>query len=474
MRTLILSASILALAACGAPHKGADNVAHKAVPPPPPLTKTNDVAEPGKPATPKREISSDARADYKAALENFKNNDKGAWNDGACKGAADKFASVVREHPELVEAQFMVGLSYHKCNMLDDAEKAYQAASHMKGDATKIAMALSNLGEIYYKAGKIDGAKQYWDSAIKANGKLIAARINVASMELEQMRKINNPKDANWKKLEEDARFNLSNALGVDTDSVAAYTQFGLIYMEGWQQNKNRLDLAKTLLDEGKKRNEKYPPLQNAYGLYYMHKVQLNQALQSFQAAVEADPKFVEARVNAGLLTLGFRKYDLAKDLFAKALDVAPKNYNAMIGLGVAQRGLGDLDGAEATYKKAKDIDPRKGDAYFNLGVLYKDFRANKQNNPNPIEALKASSNMYKQAREWFTQFLDKDGDASDKTEAKNNIADCDKVMKQLENAVTSLQNQPPMPAAPPAPAATPAPAAGGAAPPAAGAPAKK
>ena len=353
----------------------------------------------------------------------------------------------------------MVGLSYHKCNLLEEAEKAYQAASHMKGDATKIAMALSNLGEIYFRAGKIDGAKQYWDSAIKANGKLIAARINVASMELEQMRKIGNPKDANWKKIEEDARFNLSSALGVDTDSVAAYTQYGLVYMEGWQQNKNRLDLAKTLLDEGKKRNEKYAPLQNAYGLYYMHKNSLNQALASFQAAVEADPKFVEARVNAGLLTLGFRKYDVAKEMFGKALEVAPKNYDAMIGLGIAQRGLGDLDGAEATYKKARDIDPKKGDAYYNLGVLYKDFRANKQTDPDPVKALRGSQNMYKQAREFFNQFLDKDADASDKAEAKNNIADCDKVTKQLDNAITSLQNQP----AQPAPA--PAPAAGGAAP---------
>ena len=349
----------------------------------------------------------------------------------------------------------MVGLSYQRCNLLEDAEKAYQAASHMKGDATKIAMALSNLGQIYYKAGKLDGAKQYWESALKANGKLSGAHINEASMELEQMRKLN-PKDAAWKKLEEDARFHLSNALGVDTDSVEAYTDFGLVYMEGWQQNKNRLDLAKTLLDEAKKRNEKYPPLQNAYGLYWMHRASLNQALQSFQAAVEGDPKFVEARINAGHLTLGFRKYDTAKEMFAKAVELAPKNYDAMIGLGIAQRGLGDFDGAEASYKKARDIDPRQGDAYYNLGVLYKAFRAEKQTD------LHASVNTYKQAREFFTQFMDKDGDANDKAEAKNNIGDCDKVIKQLETFIQTQANQPAQPAAAPAPA--------GAAPPAAGA----
>ncbi len=275
------------------------------------------------------------------------------------------------------------------------------------------------------------------------------------------MRKINNVKDAKWKSLEEDARQNLSNALGVDSDNVEAYTAYGLLYMEGWQSNKNRLLLAKLLLDEGKKRNEKYPALQNAYGLYWMHRGALNEALAAFSAAVEGDPKFVEARINAGMLTLGFRKYDTAKEMFTKALELQPKNYDAIIGLGIALRGMNDLDGAEAQYKKAKDVDPRKGDAYYNLGVLYKDFRATHQNDPDPIKALQASQNVYRQAKDFFNQFLDKDGSPADKAEAKNNIGDCDKVIKQLDGAITSLQNAPKMPDSPPPQPAAPAPAGG-------------
>jgi tetratricopeptide (TPR) repeat protein len=163
-------------------------------------------------------------------------------------------------------------------------------------------------------------------------------------------------------------------------------------------------------------------------------------------------------------LTLGFRKYDTAKEMFGKALEVAPKNYDATIGLGVAMRGLNDLDGAEAQYKKAQQLDSKKGDSYYNLGVLYKDFRANKQNDPDPIKALRASQNVYKQARDFFNQFADKDGDPGDKVEAKNNIADCDKVIKQLDSAITSLQNAPPptpMPTPPPGPPAGAPPAAG-------------
>lgn len=476
MRNQIILSSLLGLAAaaCGAA-KG-KGVTPGGTPPPPPQIQThNDIAEPGKPAAAKVEVSADAKKDYQAAVEAFRNQDKsGAWSESACKGAAEKFAAVVREHSDLIAAQFMVGLSYQRCNMDQEAEAAYQQAGRMKGDPTKAAMALSNLGQLYYKHGKIDAAKQYWDSAIKANGKLIAARINLASMNLEQMRKINNPKDGQWKKLEEDARFNLSNALGVDTDSVEAYTVFGLIYMEGSQANKNRLDLAKTLMDEANKRNPKYPPLQNAYGLYWMKKGSLNQALQSFQAAVEGDPKFVEARINAGLLTLGFRKYDTAKEHFSKAVELAPKNYDAIIGLGIAQRGLNDLDGAEASYKKAQGIDPSRGDAYFNMGVLYKDFRATKAggNDADPIAGIRKSVVVYKQAKDYFNQFLGKQGSDADKKEAQENIKDCDKVVKQLEQYADNLAKMPKMPDTPPpqqAPApqgaAPAAPAPGGAAP---------
>ncbi|HEU4732279.1 MAG TPA: tetratricopeptide repeat protein [Kofleriaceae bacterium] len=427
--TRLALVTISALAACGGPRTG---VRGGNVPPPPRI----DSSETAGKAQPKREVASDARKDYENAAQQFAATDKAhGWNESTCRQFADRFGSIVRAHPDLVEAQFMVGLSYHRCAMTEDAERAYQQAIRIKPNH---GASLSNLGELYYRANKVNEAKQYWESAIKANGKLTGARINVASLELEQMRKIGNPKDPAWKKLEEDARFNLSNVLGVDSDNVAAYTVYGLVYMEGWQANKNRLDLAKLLLDEAKKRNEKYAPLQNAYGLLYMHRASLNQALQSFTAAVESDPKFIEARLNVGLVTLGFRKYDTAKEMLSKVVELAPKNYDAYIGLGIAMRGLKDLDGAEAQYKKAKEIDPRRGDAYYNLGVLYKDFRASKTSD------LSASIGTYKQAKDYFQQFLTTQGEQADKTEAKEQIALIDKTVNQIQAFMKAQANQPP------------------------------
>lgn len=399
---------------------------------------------------PKRDISSEARNDFGSAAAAFAAADKtGRWSSGDCRGLADRFAAVYREHPNLVEAQYMVGLSYHRCDLLDDATREYEKAAKAKGGH---AQSMSNLAEISLRAGKVEQAKQQWEAALKVQPKLSAARINLAALLLQQMRET---RDAGkWKGLEEQARLHLSSALAVDSSNIKAYTLYGLLYMEGRERNKNRLDLAKLLLDEGEKRNANYPPLKNARGIYFLYRNNLSEALKQFSAAVELDPKFIEARKNVGFTTLGFRKYDSAKEQFSKVLELDSKDYEAHIGLGIALRGLGDMDGAESAYKKAKDVDPKRGDAYFNLGVLYKDFRAAKQSD------LRASQQAYRTARDYFREFMGKTGAEADKNEAKGNIGDCEKLIAQLEEFIKVQQSQPP-PAAPAPAAPAPAPAGG-------------
>ena len=131
------------------------------------------------------------------------------------------------------------------------------------------------------------------------------------------------------------------------------------VYMEGWQKNKNRLDLAKLLLDEGKKRNEKYAAAQNAYGLYCMHRDALNEALAVVRGRGRARPQVRRGPdqrrpAHAGLPQVRHRQGACSR----RSLEIEPKNYEAIIGLGIAMRGLSDLDGAEAQYKKAEAARP--------------------------------------------------------------------------------------------------------------------
>ena len=119
------SAALLALVACGGAKASSGLGGGKGVPPPPPPPSGGGTGEGG--TQEQRTFSEGEKSDYKAAMTAFMQNDtKGGWNESACRSAADRFQSVVRSHPKLVEAQFMVGLSYHRCNLAGDAEKAYQ------------------------------------------------------------------------------------------------------------------------------------------------------------------------------------------------------------------------------------------------------------------------------------------------------------------------------------------------------------
>ena len=275
--TIALALMAVSTAACGAKQKTGLGTGVK--PPPPPKVLSVGAEKP------KRNISKDAKADYKGALAFFQAQEKAGWSESTCRQAADKFSSVIGEHPKLVEAQYMVGRSYHACKMYKDAEEAYRKALQINPNH---GASISNLGDIYFHDGKVGSAKNYWTNAVKANPKLVAARNNLASLELEDMRKTSDP--STWRELEADARKNLSNALAVDNDNVKSYVLYGLVYMEGRQKNKNRLDLAKLLLDEGAKRSKTYAPLENARGLYFLYRNSLSEALAHFEKAVSSIP----------------------------------------------------------------------------------------------------------------------------------------------------------------------------------------
>src|SRR5215207_10186731 len=114
MRNLQIILFGAALAACGGGAKSSGLGKGGGVPPPPAVVKT-DTNTPAGPAAPKVEFTKSAKKDYEAAMSSFAANDKSGWSESACRSSADRFAGVAREH-KVVAAQFMVGLSYHRCN----------------------------------------------------------------------------------------------------------------------------------------------------------------------------------------------------------------------------------------------------------------------------------------------------------------------------------------------------------------------
>lgn len=412
-------------------------------PPPPSVTPGQKV---------EREVSKEAKAEFTEAVKFFQEQDKaGAWTLDKCTAAASKFEAVASAHDKMVEAYFNAGVAYQKCGDAKNAEAMYQRAISINPSH---APSLANLGEIYFRGGNEERGKQYFEQAVKADPKITAARNNLAWILYTKIRKTEDA--ATRKRYEDEALGHLQRVLAVDNDNIVAYTIMALLYMEGWEKNKSRLDVAKLLLEEGKKRKDNYAPLYNAWGLLYLHRQDVSRALEQFRRAVELDPSFTEARMNVAQLVLSFRKYDEAEQQFRAVLDQKgiskEVRYDATVGLGVALRGQKKIDEAAAMYEAAMKLMPERGDAYYNMGVLWKDYKTNEPD-------AKSNKAAYIRAKGFFQQYLSKaDAKGDKRKEAQDNIEDCDKYVAQLDQAIQQMESAPPPPPQP-----APAPAAGGA-----------
>jgi tetratricopeptide (TPR) repeat protein len=373
------------------------------------------------------------------AVNYFRKQEASGWSAGSCDTAADKFlqggSKVKRE-----VAYFNAGVAMQRCGKLGEAEKHYRKALEVN---PKHAPSLANIGELRYREGKTQEAQDLFNKAVTndENIEVSSARTNLAWMLYQQMKAATVP--AQKLQLETQAIQHLQRTLAIDNDNVVAYTVMALIYMEGWEKNRNRLDVAELLITEGKKRSDRYAPLWNASGILKMKRGSVAKALEDFRQAVALDPKLAEARMNVGQIVLSSRDYKEAENQFREVQKLVKRNYEATVGLGVALRGQATvarsagqqaefdakINAAEDAYKAAMEIDPNRPDAYYNLGLLYKDYRTNSSDQQKNIA-------QYRRAKQYFQDYLARADRADQKRdEANGHIQDCDKYVTILSKA---------------------------------------
>lgn len=439
----IVGALMLALAACGGPSAAGKGPAGPKSPAGGPKEETVTATPPAPgeatPPPPPAEQTKDAAWD--SALAAHDEGAKSGWSGGKCEDVAEKFAAAGKN--KRAEAYFNAGSTMLECGKTADAERYFKKALEIDPNH---APSIGGLGEIALRSGDPQKAQGFFKQAVAKDTRLevTAAYVNLAWMNYQAM--LHTQVAATKQQLESEALGNLQRSLAIDNNNVAAYTVMALIFMEGADKNRNRLDVAELLLGEGKKRNDKYGPLWNASGILKIRRNNVAKALEDFKQAVTLDPRLAEARMNVGQIVLSSRDYSEAETQFREVLKLQPKNYEATIGLGVALRGQATrlraqgkaaefeskITDAEQTYNKAIALDANRPDAYYNLGLLYKDYRTNSEDQAKNIE-------KYRQAKKYFQDFQARADKGDEKVdEAKGHIQDCDKYVDILQKAMAS------------------------------------
>ncbi len=275
-----------------------------------------------------------------------------AWREHAQEALADLEAAV-RADPTLEAAQYDLALLYLRLGRKDDARRTVQA---MAEALPKSAAAEALLGLVAEGDGDVATAKAHYERAIEFDPAQPLANVWFAAQALHGQR---------WDEAIRHARL----ALVGDPTNLNAYHALGLAYYK-----KGLLEMARLVCLSGLGIDAKAAPLHNLLGLVQLQRNELRDALTSFDKALDADPHYAEAALNAGAVTLSYADFKTALSYFDKALAARPGDFEARLSRAVALRGLGKLDEAKTIYEALIREDPDAVSPRYNLCVLLTEY----------------------------------------------------------------------------------------------------
>lgn len=120
----------------------------------------------------------------------------------------------------------------------------------------------------------------------------------------------------------------------------------------------------------------------------------LNQAIQKYKAALEADDRIERAYCNLGLIFIAQRNFSKASEAFKKALSLKPNNPFSLNGMGSVYYSKGKSQEAMVRWQKAVEVDPNFFSAYFNMANAWKNEKDLDKALDNYVMTIKTSPNM--------------------------------------------------------------------------------
>ncbi|HJK96392.1 MAG TPA: tetratricopeptide repeat protein [Polyangiaceae bacterium LLY-WYZ-14_1] len=330
------------------------------------------------------ELWTEARAAFDAAQ-------KEGWNDERCSSVRDGFEEAIEaQGGGFAEAQYMAGLTALRCGKPDKAEEYYARAVELWPEFCKARVAL---GVLQQESGRAQEARRNFETAREKSPRTC----NEAYVSLAHLQRVEGGEEN-----EREALANLRRALAIDANYLPAFNEMALLYLERakdmGRQGEQMLDLAGLVCRQAQLIDREYAAIYNTWGLIYIQKENVIEALRMFERARSLDDDFFEANMNFGQITLSFRGYEDAKTAFTRAVELRPDSYDAYIGLGAALRGLNQFAEAEAAYEKAKELNAERPESYFNLAVLHQDYLISQQTElPGQIAVLREAVDLYDQ-----------------------------------------------------------------------------
>ena len=153
----------------------------------------------------------------------------------------------------------------------------------------------------------------------------------------------------------------LTEALSIDNTNASVYNKRGNVLKE--------LNRAEDALASYDKAIEFKPDYLDAYsnrGLVLKELENLEDSLASFEKAIDFDPKYAEAYSNSGNVLVHLNRFEEALSNYDKAIELKPEYAQAYSNRGLVLQSLNRINEALESYDKVIHLKPDYAEAYFN------------------------------------------------------------------------------------------------------------
>ncbi|MBI3183831.1 MAG: tetratricopeptide repeat protein [Myxococcales bacterium] len=273
-----------------------------------------------------------------------------AFDAGKLEDAEAAFQKVLEKAPQMVNAQYNLGVVKERLGNLAEAEAAYEATRKLDPNHTPT---LLNLGKVYRLRDKFEKAISLYEQALKQPGREHdVALLNNLTVAYRLGKRF------------KDAEATVRKVLSRTKDNPDAYKNLALIYYD-----QGNFRLAEFISGNARKLDDKDPGVHNNLGMIHLKLEDRRRALGEFQKAVTLNDKFAPGHMNIGAMALSYRDYEGAEKAFGKAVALDPTSYEGHLGFAFA------LDGQ-------KGRDPKKGLA---AGAAFEKVLAIRADHPDAI-----------------------------------------------------------------------------------------
>jgi tetratricopeptide (TPR) repeat protein len=162
-------------------------------------------------------------------------------------------------------------------------------------------------------------------------------------------------------------------AVAQDPNYVLAYAGLGEAYWRKFRTTRDSrwVELAEKNCDRALALNNHLAPVYVALGIVQEGRGRHEEAIRTFQRALELDPIDAIALSEMGNSYAAMGQLDKAESIYKKAAQLRPGDFTAMNDLGLFYYGRGRYQDAENILRRMTELVPDNSSGYTNLGAAY-------------------------------------------------------------------------------------------------------